>query len=94
MSVGLLMLSYKKGEQAAYSYEPLDVKAKSLENPLVNLRCGVKVLTYWVKQDGVIAEGGDGDPAGAARYWSVLREGKKHHIIAIQEMVRKQALSE
>lgn len=91
-SVGLLMLSYKEGEQRAYGYEPLDEKAKSLEDPLVNLRCGVKVLTYWVKRDGVIAGGSEQAPRGGARYWSVLREGTGHHLKEIQDMVKKQAL--
>ncbi len=89
-SIGLFQLSYK--EQTAYGWEHVDVKAKSLEDPLVNIRCGVKVLTQLVKQDGVIAVGGDHAPRGGARYWSVLQEG--HNINKIRDMVRKQALAE
>ncbi len=68
-SVGLLQLSYEN--QAAYDLEPLDRKAKSLEDPLVNLRCGVKILAHWVEKDHVIAAGSSlKDGRGGARYWS------------------------
>ena len=88
-SIGLFQLSYK--EQSAYGWKE-DMKSKYLEDPLANIRCGVKVLTYWVKHDHVIASGGDKDPRGGAQYWKVLREG--HHIKDIQKMVKEQALAE
>ena len=91
-SVGLLQLSYKEREQRAYGYEHLDEDAKSLEDPLVNLRCGVKVLTYWVRKDGVIASGSGEASRGGARYWSVLREGPGHHLRDIQRKVQEYAL--
>ncbi|HME59567.1 MAG TPA: hypothetical protein VKF63_14575 [Terracidiphilus sp.] len=91
-SIGLFQLSYK--EQTAYGWEHVDKNAKSLEDPLVNIRCGVKVLVHLVGRDHVIASGNAQNPRGGARYWSVLQEGKSHHLKEIQEMVRKQAHAE
>ena len=48
-SVGLLQLSYE--DEPNFHLEKLDRGVKSLEDPLVNLRCGVKILRggarYW-----------------------------------------------
>lgn len=74
-SVGLLQLSYE--DQPAYKLEPLDKEKKSLEDPLVNLRCGVKIMARLVSKDGVVASGTKKQSRGAARYWSVLRTGAK-----------------
>ena len=41
-SVGLLQLSYE--DEPVYHLEHLDRNVKSLEDPLVNLRCGVKIM--------------------------------------------------
>ena len=43
-SVGLLQLSYE--DEPVYRLEHLDRNVKSLEDPLVNLRCGVKIMRY------------------------------------------------
>jgi soluble lytic murein transglycosylase-like protein len=81
-SVGLLQLSYE--DQAAYRLEPLDRRAKSLEDPLVNLRCGVKILARLVRRDGLIAAGTSlKDARGGARYWSTLWPGPRHHLADI-----------
>ena len=89
-SVGLLQLSYE--DQKPYGLEPLDRKARSLEDPLVNLRCGVKIMAHLVARDRVIAGGSSlKDGRGGGRYWSTLWEG--HHLAGIQEMVKKQALT-
>ncbi|HEU4885972.1 MAG TPA: transglycosylase SLT domain-containing protein, partial [Longimicrobium sp.] len=85
-SVGLLQLSYE--DQAGYKLEPLDRARKSLEDPLVNLRCAVKIMAKLVKKDGVVARGAKKQSRGAARYWSVLREG--HHVDEIKARVRQQ----
>ena len=87
-SVGLLQLSYE--DQRAYGLEPLDRKARSLEDPLVNLRCGVRIMANLVARDHVIAGGSSlKDGRGGGRYWSTLWEG--HHLAGIQAMVQRQA---
>jgi Transglycosylase SLT domain len=85
-SVGLLQLSYE--DEPNYDLEPLDRARKSLEDPLVNLRCAVKIMAKLVKKDGVVARGAKEQPRGAARYWSVLREG--HHVDEIKARVKQQ----
>ena len=74
-SVGLLQLSYE--DERNHHLEHLDRTAKSLENPLVNLRCGVKIMSNLVAKDGVVASSGTNGHRGGARYWSVLRAGHK-----------------
>jgi hypothetical protein len=74
-SVGLLQLSYE--DQPGYKLEPLDRARKSLEDPLVNLRCAVKIMAKLLARDRVVAKGAKKQSRGAARYWSVLREGHK-----------------
>ncbi|HEX8693783.1 MAG TPA: transglycosylase SLT domain-containing protein [Longimicrobium sp.] len=85
-SVGLLQLSYE--DQPSYALEPLDREKKSLEDPLVNLRCGVKIMARLLAKDHVVASGKGSKSRGAARYWSVLREG--HHIDEIKARTKKQ----
>jgi hypothetical protein len=85
-SVGLLQLSYE--DQSAYGLEPLSRSQKSLENPLVNLRCGVKIMARLVARDAVVARGKGKQSRGAARYWSVLREG--HHVEEIRARTKLQ----
>jgi hypothetical protein len=86
-SVGLLQLSYE--DQPIYRFAPPVVEAaKSLEDPLVNLRCGMKVFAKLVAQDKMVVSG-DGNHRGAARYWSVLRAGSKHHLADIKALTKK-----
>jgi Transglycosylase SLT domain len=85
-SVGLLQLSYE--DQGPYHLEPLSRESKSLEDPLVNIRCGVKILARLVSRDSVVASGSGGSSRGAARYWSVVREGHGHHKDEIKTLVR------
>lgn len=88
-SVGLLQLSYE--DQATYGLEPLDRQARSLEDPLVNLRCGVKILARLIRRDGVIAAGSSLKNArGGARYWSTLWSGPRHHLADIIALVNDQ----
>ena len=90
-SVGLLQLSYE--DQPVYGLEPLSREQKSLEDPLVNIRCGVKILARLISKDGVITKevvvDGKRKFRGASRYWSVLREGTRHHLNEIKAMVKK-----
>ena len=62
--------------------------AKSLEDPLVNLRCGVRIMCTLVAKDGVIASSDGGRHRGGARYWSVLRVGAGHHLDEIRTAAR------
>lgn len=85
-SVGLLQLSYE--DEVPYSLEPLDREAHSLEDPLINLRCGIKVLAKLIADDGVVASSNGKHHKGSPRYWSVMRPGSTHHLEEIREKVR------
>ena len=84
-SVGLLQLSYE--DEKPYKLEKLDRKARSLEDPLVNLRCAVKILSKLVAQDKVVQFSGKDSYKGSPRYWSVMRKGAKHHLEEIRAKV-------
>lgn len=87
-SIGLLQLSYADGP--AYGLEPLDPAAASLKDPLVNLRCAVKILATLVHKDQTVAWTGGTSHKGAARYWSVLWPNK--HLEDIRSRVQQHAL--
>lgn len=72
ISRGLLQISHESANQPRYA---CDIKQPlSLHDPKVNLSCGVKIMSKWVKTDGVISQPGwSKDPKGGARYWSTLR---------------------
>lgn len=84
-SVGLLQLSYE--DEKPYGLEPLSRAAKSLQDPLINLRCGVKILSQLVSHDKVVEFSSGKKFGGASRYWSVIRQG--HHLEDIKSAVRK-----
>jgi hypothetical protein len=84
-SVGLLQLSYE--DQDHYDLEHLDRQARRLEDPLVNLRCGVKILAKLVADNRVVERSEGKKYSGAARYWSVMRQG--HHLEDIKAKVRQ-----
>lgn len=84
-SVGLLQLSYE--DEKPYGLEPLSRVAKSLQDPLVNLRCGVKIIAKLVAHDKVVESNSGKKFGGASRYWSVIRQG--HHLEDIKRAVRK-----
>ncbi|BCM92336.1 hypothetical protein IAD21_04215 [Abditibacteriota bacterium] len=87
-SVGLLQLSYED----AQNYEFPDIlkpAQKSLEDPLINLRCGLVILSHWLAKDKVVASGSTSSTSkGGARYWSVLRKGTNHHYYEIRKRVK------
>ena len=87
-SVGLLQLSYEDAKP--YHLEPLDRTEKSLQDPLVNLRCAVTILATLVSQNKVVEYSSGKKFGGASRYWSVIRQG--HHVDEIRARV-KDALS-
>jgi hypothetical protein len=66
-----------------------DRSVMSLENPLVNLRCGVKIMSILVAKDGVVASSEGRKHRGGARYWSVLLAG--HHIDEIRTAAKAAA---
>lgn len=72
VSRGLLQISHESANQPRYA---CNIKQPhSLHDPKVNLSCGVKIMSKWVKTDGVISQPGwSNDPKGGARYWSTLR---------------------
>jgi Transglycosylase SLT domain len=74
-SVGLLQLSYQ--DESPYNLEPLSESHKSLEDPSINLRCGVTILAALVAKDRTVASSLNGRYRGGAAYWSVLRAGHK-----------------
>jgi hypothetical protein len=86
-SIGLFQISYEN--QTFYDLEPLDPSAKSLEDPLVNVRCAAKIMAYWVQRDKVIASGSQSSGRGGARYWSTL--WPSGHLAEIRKIVRDAA---
>ncbi len=70
VSRGLLQLSIESANQARYACRI--ESAQDLHDPSTNIRCGARILSYWVASDQVIASS-RGEHRGAARYWSVLR---------------------
>ncbi|KKL01402.1 transglycosylase [Rheinheimera mesophila] len=72
ISRGLLQISHESANQPRYG---CDIKhPHSLHDPRVNLSCGVKIMSKWVKTDGVISQPRwSNAPKGGARYWSTLR---------------------
>lgn len=77
ISRGLLQISHESANQPRYA---CDVKQPhALHDPKVNLSCGVKIMSKWVKTDGVISQPRSSkDPKGGARYWSTLRPQRGH----------------
>ncbi len=65
--VGLLRLRPLKG--------PLDIDwdNAALEDPLINLRYGVRILARMIAADGMITGGSARSWRGAARYWESIR---------------------
>lgn len=69
ISRGLLQISHLSANQSAYKCNITD--AKQLHDPLINLKCGVKIIAYQAKKSGKLI----GEPKkGCAAYWSVCRK--------------------
>jgi hypothetical protein len=86
-SIGLLQLSYE--DAAHYPLEPLNPAAKSLEDPLVNLRCAVVILAQLLAKDRVVVGQSGGSHRGGAAYWSVLRPGASHKLAEIKTLTKR-----
>jgi hypothetical protein len=80
-SIGLFQLSYEDG----FSWCVLDRSAKSLEDPINNIRCAVPEMARLVKRDERLAGGSSlKDAKGLGHYWSVVWQGPKHYLAAIK----------
>ena len=86
-SIGLLQLSYE--DEAPYHLEHLNQASKDLENPLINLRCGLKIFSTLLARDGTVTRLVNQKHRGAAAYWSVIREGSGHHLADIRDLTKK-----
>ena len=73
VSRGLLQLSRESANNYGCGFKT----ASELYDPLRNLSCGIKILGHWVGRHGALAGRGPKGWNGGARYWSVLRTGKK-----------------
>ncbi|MCM2354240.1 MAG: transglycosylase SLT domain-containing protein [Pseudobdellovibrio sp.] len=73
ISRGLLQISIEssKGYHCGFTSE------KQLHDPTRNLSCGIIILNHWMKKDARIASRLGVNWKGGARYWSVLRAGRK-----------------
>lgn len=85
-SIGLLQLSYE--DEPNYHLEHLQKAAKDLENPLINLRCGLKIFSDLLARDGTVTRLVNQRFRGGAAYWSVIREGSGHHLAEIQALTK------
>jgi hypothetical protein len=71
-SRGLLQLSVESANSSKYDCGIR--KPEELYDPEVNIRCAVKIMNFWIKNDGVIFGGYRGNWKGMARFWSPFRD--------------------
>lgn len=91
LSEGLFQLTYGN------KFCPKSKSQGDLQDPLVNIDCGVRLFVHFVAMDKVVAAGGyekyGAPPAkGAARYWAVIRvpdKKSKHHLAEIIAMTKQ-----
>lgn len=76
ISRGLLQISIESANQKLYSCGIK--KSEDLQDSIINLQCGVKILDAWVRKDNVIASYTKGQTRGGGRYWSTLRKSNNH----------------
>lgn len=81
ISRGLLQISVESGNG---SYYRCGVTTTSLHDPVTNLRCGVKIMNYWMGRDGVITSKSGDTWLGIARYWGPMRKDEKVSAIALK----------
>lgn len=85
VSRGLLQISIESANQKRYD---CDIRHPALlHDPVINLACGVRILSKWVTTDGVIASRSPLQHQGGGRYWSTLR-AQNGKISAIAEFTR------
>jgi hypothetical protein len=77
ISRGLLQISYKSARSSRYkSRGCTPSKATDLNDPQVNMECGVAIFSY-LSKDGCISCKKGKSWKGIARYWSTLRQPYK-----------------
>ncbi len=87
ISRGLLQISL---ESSQGYHCPISVE-DDLNNPKLNIQCGVMIMEKWITEDGVIAErDAQGNWYGAARYWGVLRV-TNHNFTTIEAVLQHSA---
>jgi Transglycosylase SLT domain len=74
ISRGLLQLSMEDAQDPDHGCK--FSSTEELEDPMININCGVSILNKLIKRDGYITTKGTVE-LGGARYWSVLRRGQK-----------------
>ncbi len=91
VSRGLFQLTYGN------AFCPKSKQEGDLNDPVVNIKCGVQIAASLIGRDLIVSGGGyishgAPPPKGLARYWSVIRvpdTKSKHHLIDIQAMTAK-----
>lgn len=83
ISRGLLQLSLESGR----FYDKQLKTAQELHDPKINLRVGVRIMSFYLQRDGVIAGGSKGKWLGMARYWAPFR--KPERVKQIKAMMRE-----
>lgn len=73
--IGLMQIS----PRTAANYGCASTDSAALKDGAANLACAVRIVSYHVRRDALVAGGGD---RGAARDWMALRDGAKRHAIA------------
>ncbi len=53
-----------------------------LDDPKINLSCGVRIMNRWIQKDGVVSAQVASKWRGLARYWSPFRDSKRLEKIA------------
>jgi hypothetical protein len=72
VSSGLFQISKESANQARYNCQ---IKTQDeLYDPLINIRCTLKIASYWIKKDRLLSSRNN---EGIARYWATLRVGKQ-----------------
>lgn len=73
VSRGLLQISIESSQSYRCGFK----SSVEMHSPTRNLSCGIRILNHWMKRDNRIASKLGLGWRGGARYWSVLRAGKK-----------------
>jgi hypothetical protein len=74
-SRGLLQMSYR----SAVDFNCGPKSAEQMHDPEMNLRCGVRVLNYFISRDKRIGDDADLNHFGGGKYWAVLRQSKGYN---------------
>ena len=91
------MLQFSYEDQNTNTLEQLHRLQRSSENPLVKLRCGVKILAHLVAKDEVIADlpvvDNHRTRKSAAKGCLVLRQAYKHHLNHTRQLTQPRPMN-